>query len=121
MDLVGVVKQTHEILEKTRADSQPRFIEAVNYRFKGHSVVDPDKYRTDDEKQKWLKADPVLHFEHRLTEAKIVAGAELKKIQEGVDQEVDEVVKFADESPNPSVDELYRYVYGGEFEMAGRK
>jgi pyruvate dehydrogenase E1 component alpha subunit len=121
MDVLEVLAATSEIVEQTRKDSQPRFIEAVCYRFKGHSVVDPDKYRTDEEKKKWLKADPVLHFEHRLKEAKIVDDADLKKIQEGVDEEVDEVVKFADESPNPPVDELYKFVYGGEFEMAGSK
>jgi dihydrolipoamide dehydrogenase len=120
-DVLEVARKTGEFVEKVRKDSEPRLIEALCYRFKGHSVVDPDKYRSDEEKQKWLKSDPILHFEHELKEAKVADDGELKKIQQRVDDEVDEIVKFADESPNPSVDELYRYVYGGEFEMAGRK
>src|SRR5438067_520145 len=119
-DVLEVARRTGEFVEKVRKDSEPRLIEAVCYRFKGHSVVDPDKYRNDEEKKKWLKSDPVLHFEHQLKEAKIVDDGELKKIQAGVDEEVDEVVKFADESPSPPVEELYKFVYGGEFEMAGR-
>jgi pyruvate dehydrogenase E1 component alpha subunit len=116
MDLVGVVKKTHEIVEKTRADSQPRFIEAVNYRFKGHSVVDPDKYRSDEEKQKWLKSDPVVLFEHQLEQAKVATEDDFKNIRGEIEAEVDEVVKFADGSPNPPVEELYRFLYSDDSE-----
>jgi dihydrolipoamide dehydrogenase/pyruvate dehydrogenase E1 component alpha subunit len=103
MDVLEVIRRTHEIVEKTRRDSEPRFIEAVNYRFKGHSVVDPDKYRSDEEKEKWKKGDPVVRFEHELEQAKVATVEELR--------EVDAVVKFADESPEPPVDELYRFLY----------
>ncbi len=111
MDVVGVIQKTHEVVEKTRRDSQPRFIEAVNYRFKGHSVVDPDKYRSDEEKQKWLKSDPVVLFEHQLEKANVASQEDFRRIREEIEGEVDEVVKFADESPNPPVDELYRFLY----------
>jgi dihydrolipoamide dehydrogenase len=119
MDLLEVLRRTSEVVEKTRADSQPRFIEAVNYRFKGHSVVDPDKYRSDEEKQHWLQSDPVHRFEQQLVEAGIAGADELKAMQEGVEAEVDETVRFSDASPNPEVDELYRYLYAGEWEMYG--
>jgi len=117
-DVLEVARRTGEFVEKVRKDSEPRLIEALCYRFKGHSVVDPDKYRSDEEKKKWLKSDPVLHFEHRLKEAKIVDDGDLKKMQQDVDGEVDEVVKYADESPNPPVDELFKFLYGGEFEVS---
>jgi len=55
MDLREVMLKTSEIVEKTREDSQPRFIEALCYRFKGHSVVDPDKYRSAEDKEKFRK------------------------------------------------------------------
>ncbi|HXM56467.1 MAG TPA: dihydrolipoyl dehydrogenase [Candidatus Dormibacteraeota bacterium] len=119
MDLLEVLHRTHEIVEKTRADSQPRFIEAVNYRFKGHSVVDPDKYRSDAEKEKWRESDPVVRFEAQLREAGIASADELRKLQDGVEAEVEETVRFSEESPNPAVDELYRYLYAGEWEMYG--
>jgi pyruvate dehydrogenase E1 component alpha subunit len=116
MELLEVIHRTAEIVEKTRGDSQPRFIEAVNYRFKGHSVVDPDKYRSDEEKERWRNEDPVLRFENSLLEAKIASREDLQKIQADVEAEVDEIVKFADASPNPKVEELYRYLYAGEWE-----
>jgi len=111
MDVLETMRRTHEIVEKTRADSEPRFIEAVNYRFKGHSVVDPDKYRSEEEKEKWRKGDPVVRFEHELEKAKVATEAELREVRNQVEAQVDEVVKFADESPEPPVKELYRFLY----------
>jgi dihydrolipoamide dehydrogenase len=117
MDVLEVLRRTSEVVEKVRADSQPRFIEAVNYRFKGHSVVDPDKYRSDEEKERWLRGDPVIRFEQKLLEASVVDADELKRLKDGVEAEVEETVHYSDESPNPAVDELYRYLYAGEWEM----
>ncbi len=117
MNLLEVLQRTSEIVEKTRADSQPRLIEAVNYRFKGHSVVDPDKYRSDEEKEKWRHSDPVVLFEHQLREAGVAGAEDLKQLQDAVEAEVEQIVRFSDESPDPAVDELYRYLYGGEWEM----
>jgi pyruvate dehydrogenase E1 component alpha subunit len=119
MDVLEVLRKTSEVVEQVRADSQPRFIEAVNYRFKGHSVVDPDKYRSDDEKEQWLRNDPVVRFEQQLLDAGVVDADEVKRLKDGVAAEVDETVRFSDESPNPDVDELYRYLYAGEWEMYG--
>jgi dihydrolipoamide dehydrogenase len=115
-DLLEVLRRTAEVVEKTRADSQPRFIEAVNYRTKGHSVVDPDKYRSDEEKERWRNEDPVLRFEKQLEEARIASLEDLKKVRADVEKEVEEIVKFADESPNPKPEELYHYLYAGEWE-----
>jgi pyruvate dehydrogenase E1 component alpha subunit len=119
-DVLEVVQRTGEYVEKVRKDSEPRLIEAVCYRFKGHSVVDPDKYRTDEEKKKWLKSDPVLHFQHELKEAKVASDEDFDKLEKDIEREVEEVVKFADESPNPSVDELYKFLYSEDWEPARR-
>ena len=115
MDVLEVLHKTSEIVAKTRKDSQPRMIEALSYRFKGHSVVDPDRYRSDEEKAKWRESDPVLLFEHRLLEAKLASKEELERMDEELQARVEEVVRFADQSPNPPVEELYRHLYGGEF------
>src|SRR6267378_3916033 len=66
MNVREVLQRTSEIVEKTRRDSVPRFIESLCYRFRGHSVVDPDKYRSAEDKEKWRKADPIVAFEHEL-------------------------------------------------------
>jgi len=116
MNVLDVLHKTGEIVEKTRKDSRPRFIEAVTYRFKGHSVVDPDKYRDEKEKKEHLKGDPVLFFEAELTDAKLLTANEVGKIKAEVEDEVQEVIDYADSSPNPDLKDLYRYVYAGEWE-----
>jgi dihydrolipoamide dehydrogenase len=116
MNVREVLLKTSEIVEKTRADSEPRFIEALCYRFKGHSVVDPDKYRSNEDKEKWRKADPIVAFEHELEKAKLADEEYFKKIRTEVDAEVQDVIRYADESPDPKVEDLYKYVYTDEWE-----
>ncbi len=116
MNLLEVMLRTSEMVEKTRADSEPRFVEALCYRFKGHSVVDPDKYRSQEDKEKWRKADPIVFFEHELEKAGLADEEYFKNVRVEVDNEVQEIIKFADESPDPKPADLYRYVYAGEWE-----
>jgi pyruvate dehydrogenase E1 component alpha subunit len=116
MNLREVMLKTSEIVEKTRADSEPRFIEALCYRFKGHSVVDPDKYRSAEEKEKWRKADPIVFFEHELESAGLADEEHFKQVRQEVDAEVQDIIKFADESPEPKTQDLYKYVYADEWE-----
>ncbi len=116
MNLREVLLKTSEFVEKTRADSQPRFIEALCYRFKGHSVVDPDKYRSAEDKEKFRKADPIVAFEHELETSGLADEEYFKKVRQEIDAEVQEVIRFADESPDPKVEDLYKYVYSGEWE-----
>src|SRR6202022_2856611 len=79
MDLREVMLKTSEIVEKTRADSEPRFIEALCYRFKGHSVVDPDKYRSNEVKERWRKADPIVAFAPELDQSGLAEEEYFKK------------------------------------------
>ena len=116
MNLREVLLRTSEMVEKTRADSEPRFVEALCYRFKGHSVVDPDKYRSAEDKETWRKADPIVFFEHELEKAGLANEEHFKTVRQEVDTEIQEVVKFADESPDPRPDDLYKFVYADEWE-----
>jgi pyruvate dehydrogenase E1 component alpha subunit len=116
MDVREVLLRTNEIVEKTRADSSPRFIEALTYRFKGHSVVDPDKYRSNEDKEKWRKSDPIVAFEHELEKSGLADEEYFKKVRLEVDAEVRDAIQFADESEDPRTDELYRYAYAGEWD-----
>src|SRR5712671_820012 len=110
MNVREVLLRTSELVEKVRADSQPRFIEALCYRFKGHSVVDPDKYRTAEDKEKFRKADPIVAFEHELETAALADEEYFKTVRQEVEAEVQEIIKFADDSPDPKVQDLYKYV-----------
>jgi dihydrolipoamide dehydrogenase len=116
MNLREVMLKTSEIVEKTRKDSEPRLIEALCYRFKGHSVVDPDKYRPAEDKEKFRKADPIVAFEHELETSGLADEEYFKKARQEVDAEVQEIVRYADESPDPNVDDLYKFAYSGEWE-----
>jgi dihydrolipoamide dehydrogenase len=116
MNLREVLLRTSEIVEKTRQDSAPRFIEALCYRFRGHSVVDPDKYRSNEDKEKWRKADPIVAFEHELEKSRLADEEYFKQVRQEVDAEVRDVIEFADESPDPKTDDLYKYVYAGQWD-----
>src|SRR6266567_7892734 len=116
MNLLEVMLRTSEIVEKTRADSEPRFVEALCYRFKGHSVVDPDKYRSNEDKEKWRKADPIVAFELELETSGLADEEYFKNVRVEVDNQVKDAIQFADESPDPKPADLYRYVYADEWE-----
>ena len=116
MNVREVLLRTSEVIEKVRADSQPRFIEALCYRFKGHSVVDPDKYRSPEDKEKFRKADPIVAFEHELEQSDLADEEYFRGVRQEIDAEVQDIIKFADESPDPKVEDLYKYVYTGEWE-----
>ena len=116
MNLREVLLRTSEIVEKTRKDSVPRFIESLCYRFRGHSVVDPDKYRSEEDKLKWRKADPIVAFEHELEKSGLADEEYFKSVRQEVDAEVRGVIQFADDSPEPNVGDLYRYTYAGEWD-----
>src|SRR6266576_1187671 len=116
MDVREVMLKTSEIVEKTRADSEPRFVEALCYRFRGHSVVDPDKYRSEEDKVKWRKADPIVAFEHELEKSGLADEEYFKHVRQEIDTEVRDIIEFADGSPEPKVDDLYKYVYAGQWE-----
>jgi len=116
MNLREVLLKTSEIVEKTRADSEPRFIEALCYRFRGHSVVDPDKYRSEEDKVKWRKADPIVGFEHELEKSGLADEEYFKNVRVEIDNEVKDIIQYADESPDPKTEDLYKYVYAGQWD-----
>ena len=116
MNLLEVLLKTSEMVEKTRKDSEPRFVEALCYRFRGHSVVDPDKYRSEEDKVKWRKADPIVAFEHELEKSGLADEEYFKNVRVEVDNQVKDIIQFADESPDPRTDDLYKYVYAGQWD-----
>jgi len=116
MNVREVMLRTSEILEKTRKDSVPRFIESLCYRFRGHSVVDPDKYRSEEDKVKWRRADPIVAFEHELESSGLADEEYFKNVRMEVDAQVRDIIQFADESPDPNPQDLYKYTYAGQWD-----
>ena len=79
-------------------------------------MVDPDKYRSQEDKERWRKADPIVFFEHELETAGLADEEYFKSVRQQVEAEVQDIIKFADDSPDPKTEELYRYVYAGEWD-----
>ena len=91
-----------------------RSIEALTYRFRGHSLADPDELRSSDEKQFWGARDPIEKLAAHLLEYDLVKREELTEIDRRIEATIDEAVKFAEESPEPDPGELYRFVFADD-------
>ncbi len=124
-DVLAVRDAMRKAATIARKQHEPCLVEAVSFRFRGHSVVDPDRYRDKEEVQKGRGNDPIAAFAARLKAAKLIDDAGLHEIDERVERDVDAAVAFADESPFASVEEfmqgLQEYVYApDEAEVKGR-
>ncbi len=111
MDVLEVYGATMEAVARAREGDGPSLIEAVTYRFRGHSMSDPVEYRSKREERIWQERDPIKNLRRKLTVERHVAEAKLGEIEADVAREIEEAVKFADESPEPSVEELGKGVY----------
>jgi pyruvate dehydrogenase E1 component subunit alpha len=111
MDILAVRKAAEEALAAVRDGGGPYFLEIITYRFRGHSMGDPERYRRADEVKKWEENDPIGIFHHYLTEQKIASEAELSEVDARVEQEVQEAVQFAESSPEPSPEALFENIY----------
>ena len=98
-------------VNRAREKGGPTFLEIKTYRYKGHSMSDPQKYRTKEELEEYKEKDPIEHVLKTLTEEFKVGAEVIEGIKERVKQEVEESVTFAEESPWPDDDELLKDVY----------
>mgnify|MGYP001184332490 FL=1 len=90
-----------------RENSEPYFIEIRTYRYRGHSMSDPQKYRTKEELEEYQKIDPILKLRDYILSNDIMTEEEITEVEDKVEEEVLEAVEFADNSPFPDDDELY--------------
>jgi pyruvate dehydrogenase E1 component alpha subunit len=92
--------------DRSRAGDGPQLIEATTYRFRGHSMGDPQRYRTKEEVEEAKTRDPVARWRRAVLENDLATEDELRKIVDEVDAEVEEAVRFAENSPAPEPGEL---------------
>jgi pyruvate dehydrogenase E1 component alpha subunit len=111
MDVLAVYSVAREAIARARAGEGPTLIEALTYRFRGHSLADPDELRSKEEKEFWFTRDPIKRLAAYLTEQNLANSDELKAIEKKVQATVDDAVKFAESSPEPNPRELYRYIF----------
>ncbi|MGY4689584.1 thiamine pyrophosphate-dependent dehydrogenase E1 component subunit alpha [Salibacterium sp. K-3] len=110
-DLIEIINETHKAVEHAREGGGPVLIEAKTYRWKGHSKSDARKYRTREEEQAWKDKDGIKRFRDLLVSEELLTEEEAENIRKEAKQDVEEAVKYAEESPEPGLDTLLEDVY----------
>lgn len=111
MNVFDVYEATSDALQAIRDGEGPQFLEMLTYRYEGHSMGDPLRYRTKDEVEKWREDDPIGVLERRLLEDKDASQEELDEIDQAVEEDLEEAVQFAEQSPLPDADALFEHIY----------
>jgi pyruvate dehydrogenase E1 component alpha subunit len=111
MDVLAVRSVAQEAVARARAGEGPTLIECLTYRFRGHSLADPDELRSKAEKEFWFSRDPLKKLAAHLTEHNLASQDELKEIDRRIQAVIEDAVQFAIDSPEPDPADLYRYVF----------
>ena len=111
MDVLAVRAAAKTAIERARAGEGPTLLECLTYRYRGHSVADPDELRSKEEKAVWRDRDPIKRFEAYLLEQALSNEADLKAIRSKITDVVEDALTFAEESPEPNPADLYKYIF----------
>jgi pyruvate dehydrogenase E1 component alpha subunit len=119
MDVLDTHAVLTEAVRRVREDRRPVLVEAVTYRFRGHSMADPEQYRTKEEVSRWRERDPLPAFAQLLIAEGVIDEDESRLIDERAIARVDAAVEFAEASPFPAPESLYDDVYVLDGEVRG--
>ena len=110
-DVEIVFEAAEKAIEHVRSGKGPYFLELMTYRYRGHSMSDSNAYRAKDEERMWSKRDPIIMLRDRLAESGDVTDADFKKMDDEILEDIENnIIKFSEESPEPSMDLLEKYV-----------
>ncbi len=109
-NVIEVYQAVQEALNHARREG-PYLLEALTYRYAGHSMGDPERYRQKAEIEQWRARDPILLLGQELQSKGLADGTELEEVRRAVEDELTEIVRFAEESPEPDDAALCEYVY----------
>ncbi len=122
MDVEAVLEVAERVTEQVRESGKPYAVEALTYRTAPHGAADfMEKYRDKEEVKEWRKRDPIGLLEQKLLDSDTIDEDGLQEIKDEYKEQIDEAVKFADESEEPPIEELYTDVYSGEDEYMGEE
>jgi pyruvate dehydrogenase E1 component alpha subunit len=110
-DVLAVYEVAQKAVEKARKGEGPTIIECKTYRHRGHSRVDPARYRPKEEVEEWLAKDPIKRFREKLLGTETLTEAEIQQIEKEVSAKIEDAVKFAMESPYPAPEEALEDIY----------
>src|SRR5258708_21998399 len=116
MDVLAMRRATQRAIKRARENFLPTLIEARTYRYMGHSMSDPGNYRTRAEIEKYQERDPIKVFTATLKENGFLTDDDIAEYEAQVKKEVENAVRFAEESPEPDPSELYTHVYANPIE-----
>jgi len=111
MDILAVHEATTEALRRVRSGSGPVFLEAITYRYRGHSASDPSQYRESSEVEEWRSKDPIKQLKSLSSQTGLLTDEEMQDIESEVEAEIAEAVQFAEDSPEPAPSSLHDDVY----------
>jgi pyruvate dehydrogenase E1 component alpha subunit len=111
MDIMKVREAALGALEQVRSGKGPYLLEFLTYRYRGHSMGDPERYRQKEEVLKWEEEDPIGIYRKYLTSKKIASAKALNEIDTQAEVEIKQAVEFAESSPEPAPEELFTDVY----------
>lgn len=111
MDVMKVYEASQKAMKYIRETGQPYLLEAVTYRFRGHSMGDPERYRQQEEVKKWQENDPIGIFRAYLIRENTATEAELDALDDKAQAETNKAVEFAEASPEPGMEELFKDIY----------
>ncbi len=111
MDVMAVRKAAEAAFERIRRGEGPFFLEVITYRYRGHSMGDPERYRKSDEVREWQEHDPIGIYRRYLVEHKTASEDELNNIDSQVALEIQQAVEYAEMSPEPAPEALFENVY----------
>ncbi len=120
MDVLKVYDAAKEAIDYIRENSDPYFLEITTYRYRGHSMGDPERYRKQEEVKKWQETDPIGIFRKHLIEDKKATAKALDEIDARVEEEVNKAVEFAETSPEPAMEDLFKDIYAEETVFGGK-
>jgi pyruvate dehydrogenase E1 component alpha subunit len=111
MDVLEVRRVCDDVVKLVRGGAGPALIEAVCYRYQGHSMTDPGRYRARAEEELWRKRDPIPRLARHLLDEGALTQERLDEMDRQAEDLCEEAVRFADESPEPAASELYDHVF----------
>jgi pyruvate dehydrogenase E1 component alpha subunit len=111
MDVLAIRKVTIQAIKRARKGEGPTLIEALTYRFRGHSLADPDELRSRDEKEAWIARDPIIRLKNYIILQKFATKSELVAIDKSIKEVIEESVEFALSSPEPDIKDLCSYLF----------
>ena len=111
MDLEAVFAGVTNAAAQARSGAGPFFLEVQTYRFRGHSMGDPERYRSSEEIKKWQDGDPITALRKIIVSKRMGLEADLDALDREVEVEIAAAVQFAEESPEPADEALWQHVY----------